>query len=84
MTLRSEPFNLPWGSDIYVKLIAYNVYGDSGESTEGNGAVILTTPDFPINLSEVYADRTATSLGLEWEDGSQNGGSPVLDYTISI
>jgi hypothetical protein len=66
LTLRSEPFNLPWGSDIYVKLIAYNIYGDSDISDPANGAVILTYPDAPINVLEVYSERTATSLGLSW------------------
>ena len=29
LTLRSAPFNLAWGSLIYAKVIAYNVYGNS-------------------------------------------------------
>jgi len=53
------------------------------ESEIGNGAVILTNPDAPINLAEVYSERTATSLGLTWEEGALNGGSSVKDYTIN-
>lgn len=75
---------MPWGSDIYVKLIVFNVYGDSSESLEGNGAVILTYPDAPVNVVEVYSERTATSLGLSWDDGASNGGATILDYTISF
>jgi hypothetical protein len=52
-------------------------------SPTGNGAVILTNPDAPLNFVEVYADRTATSLGLSWSLGVANGGTPVIDYTIS-
>jgi hypothetical protein len=55
LTLRGEPFNLPWGSSIYVKIIAYNLYGDSFESQVGNGAIIMTIPDAPTDLVEVYS-----------------------------
>jgi hypothetical protein len=34
-------------------------------------------------LSEVYSERTATALGLQWSEGSFNGGSAVIDYQIS-
>jgi hypothetical protein len=47
---RTSPFELDWGSSIYAKVIASNVYGDSPESNEGNGAIITTNPDPPINL----------------------------------
>jgi hypothetical protein len=84
LTLRGSPFNLPWGSSIYVKVIAFNVYGDSAESPVGNGAVILTNPDAPTFLIEVYADRTATALGISWTEGPADGGRPVLDYQVSF
>ena len=84
LSLRSAPFNLPWGSSIYVKVIAYNNYGDSLESSVGNGAIIiLTNPDAPVNVIEVYSERTATTLGLMWSNGAANGGAAVLDYTVS-
>lgn len=84
LTFRGEPFNLAWGSSIYAKVIAYNLYGDSAESLVGNGAIILVVPDAPVNLIEVYAERTATALGLTWEEGPANGGATVLDYQVSI
>ena len=83
LSLRSAPFNLPWGSSIYVKVIAYNNYGDSLESSVGNGAIILTNPDAPVNVIEVYSERTATTLGLTWSNGAANGGAAVLDFTVS-
>lgn len=49
-TLRTAPYNLPWGSSVFVKLSATNLYGASEESNAGNGAVILTNPDAPINV----------------------------------
>lgn len=63
--------------------MATNSYGNSNVSPAGNGAVILTNPDSPENLSENYALRTATNLGLIWLSGTNNGGSPVIDYTVS-
>jgi hypothetical protein len=81
--LRGTIYNLPWGSSIFAKVIAYNIYGDSAESNVGNGALIMTYPDAPQNLLEVYSSRTATTLGLSWEAGAQNGGSPIIDYTVS-
>jgi len=43
----------------------------------------LTKPDAPTSLIEVYVDRKATELGITWEKGTNSGGSPVLDYTVS-
>jgi len=71
-----------WGSSIYAKVIASNVYGASATSNVGNGAVILTNPDAPLNLAEVVASRAPTSITISWSAGINNGGAPVLDYTI--
>ena len=64
-------------------VVATNQYGSSLESAEGNGAIILTNPDAPISLIEVYSERQATAIGISWEKGAANGGSPILDYTVS-
>ena len=61
-------------------MIATNVYGDSVTSLPGNGGIIVRIPDKPIGLAENYADRTPTTLGLTWANGSENGGLVVLDY----
>jgi titin len=53
-------------------------------SSDGNGAVILTSPDPPVSLIEVSAQRAATSLGLTWSAGATDGGAAVLDYTITF
>jgi hypothetical protein len=49
---------LPWGSNIYAKVLATNIYGDSELSDEGHEAIILTIPDAPINLAETVSART--------------------------
>lgn len=82
-TLTAAPFNLPWGASIYAKVSATNVIGTSAASTSGNGAVMLTSPDAPINLVNVPAITSASQIGLAWEDGVNNGGAAVLDYTLS-
>lgn len=51
-TLTAAPFNLPWSSSISAKVIAFNAYGDSLTSDAGNGAVIITYPDAPYDLTE--------------------------------
>jgi hypothetical protein len=49
--LRAEPFNTEWGSSIFVKVSANNMIGSGPFSVAGNGAIMLTIPDAPINLS---------------------------------
>ena len=51
--LITEPFNLPWGSMVWAKVVATNIKGDSVESEPGTGATIITNPDPPVNLVEV-------------------------------
>jgi hypothetical protein len=82
-SLKNAPFNLPWGSSIYAKVIASNMYGDSDISPKGNGAVIITSPDTPINLAETEAMRTPSSITLSWTEGLTNGGSAVIDYRVN-
>ena len=48
--LRASPYLLAWGSGIYAKVTAINTYGNSAESSLGNGAIILTNPDAPLDL----------------------------------
>ena len=43
----------------------------------------MTYPDAPINLVEDLAQRSATTLGLTWEDGAANGGGEIFAYTIN-
>lgn len=65
-TLRTTPYALDWGTSVYAKVTAANLYGESEQSSEGNGAVIVTTPDAPINLQEDYSQRTKSTLAITW------------------
>jgi hypothetical protein len=64
--------------------MAQNSYGKSEISPVGNGAIIVTVPNPPINLSNNPSVTTATQIGINWQDGIFNGGKPVTDYRISF
>ena len=53
---------MKWGSSVYAKIIAINIYGSSIISNPGNGAIIITYADPPIDLIEVISERTASSI----------------------
>jgi hypothetical protein len=76
-TLINTPFNIEWGSSIYAKVIATNQYGDSEISDVGNGAIIITYPDAPLNLREDRSIRDSSTLGLLWDEGESNGGNSI-------
>lgn len=50
--LRAAPFSLDWGDALFAYVVATNVYGDSADSPAGNGAILITYPDAPVNLLE--------------------------------
>lgn len=81
--LRSTPFLLEWGDSVFAKVIATNLYGDSVESVEGNGAYITINPDPPTSLVEDYSQRTKSTLGLVWTAPTFTGGDVILDYKIN-
>jgi hypothetical protein len=81
--LIAAPYHLPWGSSIIAKVTAINIIGSSIESLEGNGAIILSITDAPVDLANVPAITTSSQIGLTWSEGSTNGGSAVLDYSVS-
>jgi hypothetical protein len=56
--LRTDPYNLPWGAEIWAQVTAINAYGESLVSEIGNGAVILTYPDPPTDLVENWVPKS--------------------------
>ena len=74
---------MPWGASIFAKSYSTNIVGDSATSSEGNGAVILTYPDAPLNLANDPLVTSSIRLGLDSDQGSSNGGTAILDYRIS-
>lgn len=82
-SFKGVPYVIDWGSGIYAKISAINVVGNSDFSDEGNGAVILTIPDPPSDLSNNDAITSSSQIGLSWSAAS-DGGTPILDYTVSM
>ena len=82
-TLRSEPFSLDWGDSVFAKVVAVNSYGNSLESSEGNGAKIITAPDAPENLVNNAAATSSSQIGLSWAAPLSDGGSEITSYTVS-
>lgn len=79
-----QPYNIVWGSQIWAKVVAINIKGSSATSDAGTGAIILTNPDAPLALANVAAITLATQIGLTWNIGLKDGGSPVIDYQVSF
>jgi hypothetical protein len=79
--LISAPYNLPYGSSIHVRVTATNLIGSSTYG-EGNGAIILTVPTAPLAANDV-ARTTNTAITIAWPASQENGGTPILDYSIS-
>lgn len=71
-----------WGMSVYATISASNIYGTSIDSISGNGAVILTVPSPPAQLSNIPSLTNANQIGLSWAEGEMNGGAPVLDFMI--
>jgi hypothetical protein len=69
---------------VWAEVFAYNVYGNSDTSTEGNGAIMLFYPDSPVSLTEDFSLRTISTVGFTWLDGADSGGVPVLDYRVTV
>lgn len=83
-TLMLSPYSFDWGASIRAYVVATNLYGDSENSELGNGAILMTEPDSPINLAEDESLRTATSISFTWDEGASNGGDSIIDYRISF
>ena len=81
--MTESPILLEYGDDCWARIIAVNVKGGSIPSDAGNGAKVLTRPDAPINVRDVPGVTNYETCGLEWDDGPDNGGAPVIDYRVS-
>lgn len=81
-TLKALPYELEWNTGVYANVQAFNTYGNSATSLTGNGAIITTIPDSPINLQNDPIVTTATQIGINWQDGAFDGGKVVTDYRI--
>ena len=53
-------------------------------SAAGNGGIILTIPDAPVNLANAPLITRSNQIGITWQAGAANGGTPVIDYRINF
>jgi hypothetical protein len=79
----NAPFNLPIGSSINVKMIAYNYYGESAYSPICSNLNVVWKPYAVENLRDDTSVTSATLIGLLWEKPAIDNGRPVLDYFIN-
>lgn len=82
-TLTASPYSLVVGDEVFVNIIAVNLYGESVVSMDGNGAIIAYVPDMPVNLANDLSVTSATIIKITWDQGASNGGATVIDYRIS-
>jgi hypothetical protein len=61
---------------------ARNAVGE-GQLSESLSVYAATIPDAPLAVANVPGLTTGFQVGLTWQDGSYDGGSPVLDYLVS-
>lgn len=65
-SLRTGVWAHDWGNHIYAKIEAINAVGASATSPDGNGALILTYPDAPVNLANDPSVTSTTQIKMTW------------------
>jgi hypothetical protein len=81
-TLRTEPFSLVQDDEIIFKVSAANQYGESDPSDPAGGATVVLVPDAPLNLVNDPVCTNAFTICFWYEEGANDGSSPVLDFDI--
>lgn len=81
-TLLDAPFEIPWGSEIWARVKAFNIIGESIFSVPGNDAVILSVPSAPTNLVDVPEITNGFQIGLQWFAPQLTGGVEIIDYRV--
>jgi hypothetical protein len=77
-------FGYSYGDSIYARVKTRNVVGETDYSAVGNGAVILTLPDAPLNLVSEEEFTTKTQIKISWQEGASNGGTPIDLYRVWV
>lgn len=62
----STLYGLQWGTEVYAKVVAYNIYGDSVDSDISNPTILMTNPDAPVLLTENTSLRSFFDLAFAW------------------
>lgn len=81
--LSALPYFLQLGHKIYIKVQAFNAYGNSGISEPGLSDGMEFVPDSPVNLADLVAITDDSQVAFSWEDGASNGDSEILDWRVT-
>ena len=74
---------MAYGTGVLVKVTAFNSIGDGPASAVGGDAVSAVVPNPPEQLTRNELFTTIEYISLTWSDADFDGGSPVIDYTVS-
>lgn len=78
--LQASPYQLTYGTNIKVYVIAFDSVGSGPASAIAGSAVSATVPDAPVSLTRNNALTSTSQISLTWSNGAFNGGSEVIDY----
>ena len=65
------------------RVYATNSAGNIGSTSDVLQATPATTPDVPENLNATRQTSSNTSVDLVWDPPTNNGGLPIIGYTIN-
>ena len=66
---------------------SFRVTALNGEESEASEMLTVHAggfPDAPDLLEEIDGSRTGHSIGLEWDEPANTGGSDIVSYTLAI
>ena len=61
-----QPYNLNWGSEVFVKVQAINVIGLSAESSLSGPSKVETYPSAPSSPSNDESTTSHNTIGISW------------------
>ena len=70
------------GKSYFFKISAINSIGE-GELSDPFLILAASVPDAPIQLLRNDILSTREVVSFTWEQGTGNGGSPIIDYRVS-
>ena len=76
----TTPSNLVTGTHYKFTIQAYNGVEDSGWSENSNRIITALVPSQPLHLAK--SDSTKTSISIEWEAPTSDGGATVNGYRV--
>lgn len=79
--LAQSPHDIPWGSNLYIKVVAENSAGQGPESDLSAPVYYERIPDAPV-IEQDLTQSTANQITVKWYAPVETGGNPLLDYSL--